>query len=132
MFGRAGDQSANSSSIRNSRLPPSWMSVPRPAMLVAIVTAPMRARLRDDMRFLLVEAGVEHRVLDAFLLQIFRQHLRLLDRDRADQHRLAQLLLLLELLGDGRELLDHGLVEVRRPHRSAGPDVGRIATTFIL
>jgi hypothetical protein len=25
---------------RISRLPPSWMSVPRPAMLVAIVTAP--------------------------------------------------------------------------------------------
>ena len=27
---------------RMSRLPPSWMSVPRPAMLVAIVTAPGR------------------------------------------------------------------------------------------
>ena len=53
--------------MRKSRLPPSWMSVPRPAMLVAMVTAPMRPGLGDDMRFLLVEAGVQHRVLDAFL-----------------------------------------------------------------
>ena len=32
--------SASSRSMRMSTLPPSWMSVPRPAMLVAIVTAP--------------------------------------------------------------------------------------------
>ena len=56
------------------------------------------AGLRDDMRFLLVEAGIEHRVLDPFLLEIFGQHFRLFDRDRADQHRLAELLLLLQFL----------------------------------
>ena len=70
------------------------MSVPRPAMLVAIVTAPMPAGLGDDMRLLLVEAGIQHRVLDAFLLQIFGEHLGFLDRHGADEHRLTHLLLL--------------------------------------
>jgi len=42
------------SRVRNSGLPPSRMSVPRPAMLVATVTAPLRASLRDDARFALV------------------------------------------------------------------------------
>lgn len=35
------------------------MSVPRPAMLVATVTAPKRPRLGYDLRFFLVELGVE-------------------------------------------------------------------------
>ena len=38
-----------------SGLPPSTTSVPRPAMLVATVTAPERPGLGDDGRFLLVE-----------------------------------------------------------------------------
>ena len=38
---------------RNSGLPPSRMSVPRPAMLVAMVTAPTVAGLRDDFRLAL-------------------------------------------------------------------------------
>ena len=50
---------------RMSRLPPSWMSVPRPAMLVAMVTAPGHAGVGDDEGFLLVVAGVQHLVRDA-------------------------------------------------------------------
>ena len=59
------------------------------------------AGLRDDMRFALVEAGIQDRVRDAFLLEIFRQHLRFFDRHGADQDRLAGFLPRLDLLGDG-------------------------------
>ena len=65
---RAGCRAARRmSSHRNSGLPPRMMSVPRPAMLVAMVTAPSASGLRDDVRFLLVELRVEHLVLDAAL-----------------------------------------------------------------
>ena len=37
------------------------------------------ARLGHNMRFLLVEAGVQNGMLDAFLLEIFGEHLRLFD-----------------------------------------------------
>ena len=49
---------------RISRLPPSWMSVPRPAMLVAMVTAPGPPACGDDIGLLLVVAGVQHLVRD--------------------------------------------------------------------
>ena len=63
------------------------MSVPRPAMFVAIVTRAAAAGLRDDLRLALVVLGVEHLVLDAALLEQVRQALALLDRHRADQDR---------------------------------------------
>ena len=63
------------------------------------------------MRFLLVEARVQHRMLDPGLFEVFREHFGLLDRNRADQRRLSELLLRLELLGDRRELLGYRLVE---------------------
>ena len=50
-----------------SALPPSRMSVPRPAMLVAIVTAAWRPGLGDDLGFLRVVLRVQHDVLDAAL-----------------------------------------------------------------
>ena len=40
------------------------MSVPRPAMLVAMVTAARRARLGDDEGFLLVVARIQHVMLE--------------------------------------------------------------------
>ena len=53
-------------SMRILALPPSWMSVPRPAMLVAMVIAPGTPACGDDEGFLLVEAGVQHgEMLDA-------------------------------------------------------------------
>ena len=48
-----------------SALPPSLMSVPRPAMLVAIVTERRPAGLGHDLGFLLVEAGIQHLVRNA-------------------------------------------------------------------
>ncbi len=74
-----------------STLPPSWMSVPRPAMLVAMVTAPGRPAWATICGLLVVEAGVQHVVRDAGLLQRLRQLLGLLDRYGTDQHRLLPL-----------------------------------------
>ena len=75
---------------RDRRRPaPSLMSVPRPAMLVAIVTAPRWPACGDDLGLLLVVLGVEHVVLDAAPLEHARQQLAHLDADGADQHRLA-------------------------------------------
>ena len=60
--------------------------------------------LRDDLGFLRVVLGVQDDVLDAAQLQQLREPLRLLDRDRADEHRPA-LLLLLDDVGDDRLVL---------------------------
>ena len=64
----------------------------------------LAARLRDDLGFLRVVLRIEDDVLDAAQLQQLREPLRLLDRDRADQHR-PPLLLLLEDVGDDRVVL---------------------------
>ena len=53
-------------------MPPSTMSVPRPAMLVAMVTAFGPAGLGDDLRLALVLLGVEHFVRDAGFDQLAR------------------------------------------------------------
>ncbi len=83
------------------------------------------ARLRHDMRFLLVEARVEHAVLDAFLVQELGQHFRLLDRDGADQNRLAGLVFLADRLGDRLELVGRVLVELVLLVDTADRVVGR-------
>jgi hypothetical protein len=49
-----------SCATRISTLPPSWMSVPRPAMLVAMVMAPGTPASATMIGLLLVEAGVQH------------------------------------------------------------------------
>ncbi len=59
-----------SAAAMNSGLPPSTMSVPRPAMLVEIVTALKPARLRDDLGLALMILRVEHVMLDAGLLEL--------------------------------------------------------------
>ena len=86
---RRGPRWMHSRRARPSGLPPSRMSTPRPAMFVATVTADELARLRDDLGFPLVLLRVQHLVRDALLLEQARQLLRLLDRDRADEHGLA-------------------------------------------
>ena len=75
---------------RPSGLPPRRMSTPRPAMLVATVTDAEAPGLGDDVRLPRVLLGVEHLVRDAPLLEQARELLGLLDRDRADEHRLAR------------------------------------------
>jgi hypothetical protein len=69
------------------------MSVPRPAMLVADRHDPQPPGLRHDMRLALVLARVQHLVHHARAVEIFGQQFRFLDRNGADQHRLALVVL---------------------------------------
>ena len=50
--------------------------MPRPAMLVAMVTAPLLAGVLDDLGLALVLLGVEDVVLDAAPLEQAREHAR--------------------------------------------------------
>jgi hypothetical protein len=81
-------------------------------MLVAIVTPARPAGLGDDLRFLLVVARVQHVVRDLALLELLRQRLRLLDRHRADQHRLLAFAALLDELDDGARLVGERAVDL--------------------
>ena len=58
-------------------LPPSTMSVPRPAMLVEIVERAFAARLRHDLGLARVLLGVQDVVLDAGLLEQRRRAFRI-------------------------------------------------------
>jgi len=60
--------------------------------------------LRRSRRFALMLLRVQHIELDAAQLQQIREKLRLLHRDRADQHRPAALVLLDHFFGDGAVL----------------------------
>src|SRR6185295_19147131 len=95
------------------RLPPSTMSVPRPAMLVAIVTVPSLVRLQES-----------------------RQELRGLDRSRADEHGLAALVAVLDVLDDRAELVIRGEIdEIRRvvtDHRLVRRDHDDLETVDLL
>ena len=81
--------------------------------------------LGDDLRLLLVELGVEHRVLHAPRGQQLRQVLRALDAGGADQHRLAALEVLGDVVGHGLELGGLGLVDEVRLVDAPGRLVGR-------
>ena len=94
----------------NSGLPPSRMSVPRPAMLVETVTAPLRPGLRHDGGFALVILGVQDLVPHAHALQNGGEPLRFLHRNRAHQNRLAGGVDGLDLLGRVAEFLFLGAV----------------------
>ncbi|NDE98669.1 MAG: DUF1549 domain-containing protein, partial [Verrucomicrobia bacterium] len=87
-------------------------------------------RLGDDVGFLLVVAGVQHRMRDLPLLQQLRQRLRLLDRHGADQHRLLALLALLDQGQDGVVLLARRPVDlvvgVLADHRPVGRDLDHL------
>ena len=111
---------------RPSGLPPSRMSTPRPAMLVATVTRAEAAGLGDDVRLPLVLLGVQHLVRDARASRAGGEQLRLLDRDRADEHRLARFVALGDVVGDGVELGRLALVDevglVDAHHRAVGGD----------
>ena len=70
------------------------------------------ASLGDDHRLLLVEAGVEHLVGDLVLLEQPGEVFRLLDRHRADQHRLLSVLGIADGADDGVVLLARGAVDL--------------------
>ena len=82
--------------------------------------------LGDDHRLPLVLLGVQDRVGDAPLVEQAGQPLGLLDRHRADQHRLAGLVALGDVVDDGVELGLLGLVDlvgvVDPDHRAVGGD----------
>ena len=65
----------------------------------------LAAGLGHDLGLALVLLGVQHVVLDAPLVELAREHLGGLDRDRADQHRLPLGVALDDLLDHGVELL---------------------------
>ncbi len=83
-------------------------------MFVAIVTAPGWPGLGDDLALALGVLGlrVEDHVLDAALGQLLAEQLGHLDRDRADEHRLAALVALLDLGDDRVPLAVLGLVDL--------------------
>ena len=84
------------------------------------------AGLGDDVRLPLVLLRVQHLVRDPALLEHAAEQLRLLDRDRADQHRLALGVAFGDVVGDGVELGHLGLVDevglVVAHHRAVGGD----------
>ncbi len=67
--------------------------------------------LGDDVGFHLVLLGVQDGVGDAASLEDAGQELGLLDRDRADEHRLTGLSALVDVVGHGLELRGFGLVD---------------------
>ena len=83
------------------------------------------AGLGDNKRFLFVEPGIEHVVLDIVFLQELRQQFRFFDRDRTHQDRLVLGLGLADVFHDRVELffgrtidlvvlVDADLVDIRR------------------
>jgi hypothetical protein len=87
------------------------MSVPRPAMLVAMVIIFGAAGLRHDVGFAGVLLGVEHLVRQAGLVEQLVDDFRVLDRRRAHQHRLAALVAFADVLDRRLVLLARGLVD---------------------
>ena len=79
-------------------MPPSTMSVPRPAMLVAMVICPGVPAWATISRFARVLLGVQHFVRQLGLVQHARQQFGILDRGGADQHRLAALVAVLDVV----------------------------------
>ena len=88
------------------------------------------AGLFDDMRFLFVETGVEHDMLDILALQEFAEHLALFDRHGAHQNRLVARRRFADGLDDRLVLLIGILVEfvidILARHRLIGRDFNDI------
>ena len=106
-----GPARLNSSFAIISGLPPRRMSVPRPAMFVLTVMAPLRPAWattnasRSWCLALRTACGI------LLLLEQVRDRVALLDAGRADEDRLALLVALEQLGHDGGELLALGLVD---------------------
>ncbi len=104
--------------------------MPRPAMFVAIVTAPC-AGLGDDFRLALVVLGVEHLVRHAPLLEHSRNHFAAFDGDRAHQNRPPGRLDAADLAAGNRLLLPRlAVLELDRVVRLA-EDLARQFFAFV-
>ena len=103
--------------------------MPRPAMLVEMVTAPGAPAPRDDRGLRLVVLRVQHLAADPRRAERRRELLRLADARRADQHRPARRVHPRDLGDEGRALRllvredDVGLVGA--DHRPVGRDDDR-------
>ena len=99
-------------------------------MLVAMVTAPRRPGLGDDLGLLFVIARVQHAVPHLHLLEPRRQGLGLLDADGADEDRLAALAAVLDEAENGVVLLLCRAVDlvvlIDANHRQVGRDRGDV------
>ena len=94
------------------------------------------ARLHHDFGFARVLLGVQHVVRQLFLVEHFRQQLGILDRGGADQHRLAALVAILDVLDHRLVFLAHGLIDlvhaVVADHRLVGRDHHRFEPVDML
>ena len=90
----------SSSAASTSGLPPSRMSVPRPAMFVAIVTAPERPACATISASRSWSLALRTLCLIAAPLQHLAEHLADLDADRAHEDRTPGLVLLGDLVDD--------------------------------
>ncbi len=118
---------------RKSGLPPSRMSVPRPAMLVAMVTRALATGLRHDLGLALVVLRVQHLMGDAAPLEELGEPLGLLDRHGPDQHGLPLAVALHDLVRDRVELLPLGLVhDVGVIERGSAPGSSGMTVTSSL
>ena len=108
------------------------MSVPRPAMFVAIGHHAGAARFEHDLRFALVLLGVQDVMGDPFSVKELADALGVFDRGRADQNRLTALLAVLDVLDDRVELLvlgaEHLVLGVDADHLAVGWNHHRFQT----
>ena len=86
--------------------------------------------LGDDLGFALVLLGVQHVMLDAFLLQQIGESLALFDTDGADQNGLALGVEFGHLLDDGVVLAVDGLVDAVGQVLAGAGLVGGMLTMF--
>ena len=107
-------------------MPPSMMSVPRPAMFVATVTAPLRPACAMIAASFSWYFAFKHLVRDAAAQQHAGQQLGLLDADGADQNWLALLVALGDVVDDRVELrllrLEHDVALVDADRVAVGRD----------
>ena len=106
---RSTPSAASSCWARSSALPPRMMSTPRPAMLVATVTAPRRPAWATTSASRKCCLALRTLCGDALLVQQAGQQLGLGHRGGADQHGLAPLVALHDVLDHRVELRLLGL-----------------------
>ena len=92
--------------------------------------------LRDDLGFALMLLGVQHLVGQTLLVEMHRQHLGVLDRRRADQHRLPALMAVPDVGDDRRDFLGQRPVDeivlVLAHHRLVRRDDDRFEVVDLL
>ena len=124
-----GPRACSSATAMNSALPPSMMSVPRPAMLVATVTAPLRPAWATISASRACSLAFSTLGRTPRFLSSAGEVLALLDAHGADEDRLARPRALDDVVDDRAELGVLGAVDqvglVGPDHRPVGRDRAR-------